>query len=121
MALPETRSDAFKASMEAGDVVIEFGRISGPAAEPGSTAVAVSDRIVLPLETARRLHLSLGEALKPHDAALRAAEAQTLAPEDAAEAMRCSSCGSSPSWACRSSTSAPSGWWTRRSSPTASC
>ncbi len=88
MALPETRSDAFKASMEAGDVVIEFGRISGPAAEPGSTAVAVSDRIVLPLETARRLHLSLGEALKPHDAALRAAEAQTLAPEDAAEAMR---------------------------------
>ena len=47
MALAETRSDAFKASIEAGDVVIEFGRVSGPAAEPASTAVAVSDRIVL--------------------------------------------------------------------------
>ena len=88
MALAETRSDAFKASLEAGDVVIEFGRVSGPAAEPASTAVAVSDRIVLPLETARRLHLSLAEALKPHEAALRAAEAQALAPAQAAEAMR---------------------------------
>jgi tryptophan halogenase len=87
MAVTEKRSDAFKAAIEAGDVVIEFGRVTGPA-EPGNTAVAVSDRIVLPLETARRLHLSLGEALKPHAAALRAAEAQALAPEDAAEAMR---------------------------------
>ncbi|HET7338956.1 MAG TPA: hypothetical protein VFK22_05365 [Candidatus Dormibacteraeota bacterium] len=43
---------------------------------------------MLPLETARRLHLSLGDALRPHEAALRAAEAQALAPADAAEAMR---------------------------------
>src|SRR5438067_2957210 len=88
MSVSETRSDAFKASIEAGDVVIEFGRVTGPTADSRSTAVAVADRIVLPLETARRLHLSLGEALKPHAAALRAAEAQALAPEHAAAAVR---------------------------------
>ena len=88
MPAAETRSDAFKASIEAGDVVIEFGRVAGPAADSASTAVAVSDRIVLPLETARRLHLALGEALRPHEAALRAAEAQALAPEQAAAAVR---------------------------------
>ena len=84
----DTPSDAFKASVEAGDVVIEFGRITEPASDSGRAAVAVSERIVLPMETARRLHLSLGEALKPHAAALRAAEAQSLAPADAAAAVR---------------------------------
>ena len=83
----DTPSDAFKASIEAGDVVIEFGRLTQRATDAGP-AVAVSDRIVLPLDTARRLHLSLGEALKPHAAALRAAEAQALAPEHAAAAVR---------------------------------
>lgn len=84
----DTHPDAFKASVEAGDVVIEFGRVTAPASDSGRAAVAVSERIVLPMETARRLHLSLGEALKPHAAALRAAEAQTLAPEEAAAAVR---------------------------------
>lgn len=84
----DSRSDAFKASIEAGDVVIEFGRITQPASTTGSGVVAVSERIVLPLDTARRLHLSLGEALKPHAGALRAAEAQALPPEDAAAAVR---------------------------------
>ncbi len=84
----DTRADAFKASIEAGDVVIEFGRVSEPASASGGGAVAVSERLVLPLEAARRLHLSLGEALKPHAGALRAAEAQALAPEHAASAVR---------------------------------
>lgn len=87
-AVSDTHPDAFKASVEAGDVVIEFGRVTAPASDSGRAAVAVSERIVLPMETARRLHLSLGEALKPHAAALRAAEAQTLAPEEAAAAVR---------------------------------
>jgi len=84
----DTRSDAFKASVEAGDVVIEFGRVTEPASDAAPAAVAVSERIVLPLETARRLHMSLSEALKPHAAALRAAEAQALPPEHAAAAVR---------------------------------
>jgi tryptophan halogenase len=88
MPVKDTRSDAFKAAIEAGDVVIEFGRTAGPATGSGGAAVTVSDRIVLPLETARRLHLSLTEALQPHAAALRAADAQTLAPEHAAAAVR---------------------------------
>ena len=69
-------------------MVIEFGRVTEPASESGRGAVSASERIVLPMETARRLHLSLGEALKPHAAALRAAEAQALAPQDAAAAVR---------------------------------
>jgi tryptophan halogenase len=87
-ALADTRADAFKASIEAGDVVIEFGRVTEPASISAAGAVAVSERIVLPLETARRLHLSLGEAIKSHAAALRAAEAQALPPEHAAAAVR---------------------------------
>ena len=87
-AVNDSRSDAFKASVEAGDVVIEFGRLAQPASHSRNAAVSVSERIVLPLETARRLHLSLGEALKPHAGALRAADAQALAPEQAAAAMR---------------------------------
>jgi len=87
-AVRETRADAFKASLEAGDVVIEFGSLTPQAGDSGSAAVAVSERIVLPVETARRLHLSLAEALVPHAGALRAADAQALAPEQAAAAMR---------------------------------
>jgi tryptophan halogenase len=79
--MSETHADAFKASIEAGDVVLEFGRVA-------QAQVAVSQRIVLPLETARRLHVSLGEALVPHAAALRAAAAQALPPEHAASAVR---------------------------------
>ena len=84
----EVRADAFRASLESGDVVIEFGRVSEPASASAGAAVAVGQRIVLPLETARRLHLSLGEALAPHAAGLRAAEAQALPPEHAATAVR---------------------------------
>src|SRR5690348_13367247 len=79
-------ADAFKLSLEGGDVVLEFGQLSP--GEPGRTAVAVSDRVILPLQAARRLLPWLEEALKPHQAALRAAEAKTLAPAAAAEAAR---------------------------------
>jgi hypothetical protein len=84
----DSRADAFKASIEAGDIVLEFGRVTQPASAAGGGAVAVSEHIVLPLETARRLHLSLGEALKPHAGTLRATEAQALPPGEAARAAR---------------------------------
>ena len=87
-AVADSRCDAFKASVEAGDVVIEFGRVTEPASPAGGGAVAVSERIVLPVDTARRLHIALGDALKPHAAKLRVAEAQALAPEHAAAAVR---------------------------------
>jgi len=86
--MKESHADAFKASIEAGDVVLEFGRVAQPGSGAAQTSVAVSQRIVLPLETARRLHLSLGEALAPHAARLRAAAAQALPPEHAANAVR---------------------------------
>ncbi|MGH8686526.1 MAG: hypothetical protein ACREVQ_02345 [Burkholderiales bacterium] len=83
----ETAANAFKVSLEAGDLVVEFGRI-GDAAPGGPGTVAVSDRIVLPLDTARRLVLSLGDSLGRHAAALRAAEAKALPPGEAAVAAR---------------------------------
>lgn len=88
MPVSETNADAFKASIEAGDVVIEFGRVTVPPSAASGGTVAVSERVVLPLETARRLHHTLGESLKPLATALRAAEAKALPPGEAALVAR---------------------------------
>ncbi|HVB47968.1 MAG TPA: hypothetical protein VNF69_06215 [Burkholderiales bacterium] len=74
METPPATADAFKVSIEAGDVVIEFGRVLSQAVDPAQASVAVTDRIVLPLQTAQRLSRALGEPLKQHAAALLAAE-----------------------------------------------
>lgn len=87
-SVTDTAADAFKVALEAGDVVLEFGRSSEPATLNGERTVAVSDRIVLPLDTARRLLLSLDDSLKRHAAALRAAEAKALPPAEAAVAAK---------------------------------
>ncbi len=84
----ETFADAFKTAVEAGDIVVEFGRV-GQAPSPGAgRTVAVSDRVVLPIDTARRLLVSLGECLRQHATELRAAEAKALSPGEAAVAAR---------------------------------
>lgn len=84
----QTEANAFKLSLEAGDVVVEFGQLGERAAGGQPPAVSLSDRIVLPLDTARRLVLSLGDSLGKHAAALRAAEAKALPPGEAAAAAR---------------------------------
>jgi tryptophan 7-halogenase len=68
--------------------VVDFGRVARAASAEEEAAVAVSDRIVMPLETARRLLISLSDALRPHALGLRAAEAKSLSPGDAAAATR---------------------------------
>lgn len=86
-SVQEKLADAFKVSLEVGDIVVEFGRTAaGPAR--GEAAVLVSDRIVMPLELSRRLLLSLSDALQPHAAALRAEQAKALSPGQAALALR---------------------------------
>jgi tryptophan halogenase len=82
-----TFADSFKVSLEVGDIVVEFGRIAAAPAG-GTAAVSVSERIVMPLDTSRRLVHSLNDALRPHAAAVRAAQARTLAPGQAAVAAR---------------------------------
>jgi tryptophan halogenase len=62
-------SDAFRALVEREGIVVEFGQ----GAEDG--AIALSDRVTLPLETAKRLVLALNEPLARHAPRLRAAEA----------------------------------------------
>jgi hypothetical protein len=81
-------ADAFRLARNGTSVVAEFGR-RGAGSQPGDVAsIAVSDRVVLSLETARRLLVWLDDAIKPHAAMLRAEEAKALSPEDAAAAVR---------------------------------
>ena len=86
-SMQEKLADAFKVSLEVGDIVMEFGQIAA-APVRGDAAVLVSDRIVMPLEVTRRLLLSLNDALQPHAATLRAEHAKTLPPGQAAIAVR---------------------------------
>jgi len=63
-----TPADAFRALIEREGIVVEFGQ----GADGG--AVALSHRVTLPLDTAKRLVLALNEPLARHAARLRAAE-----------------------------------------------
>lgn len=67
-------ADAFKVSIEGGDVVIEFGRVRRSAVDPAQANVTVTDRIVLPLRAAQRLSRALGEPLRRYAAVLHSAE-----------------------------------------------
>ena len=79
---PET-GDAFRMLIDDGQIVIEFGRIASGAENPAQTAVSVTDRITLPVETGRRLLHGLSFALRPHEARIRAAQAKALPPAEA--------------------------------------
>jgi hypothetical protein len=81
------RADAFKLAIEDAAVLIEFGRVVGPAPPGGAPPVRVSDRILLTPAAAQRLLLALQESLAPHAAALRSAEAQALPPQQAARLL----------------------------------
>src|SRR5580704_15295418 len=85
----ETRpANAFKLSLEAGNLVLEFGNVVRDSASSGPASVTVSDRVILPLDIGRRLALRLDECLQPHAATLRAEEAKALSPAEAAAAAR---------------------------------
>ena len=81
-------SDAFRMSREGPNVAMEFGGLDGVAIPTGFVSVLVSDRIVVPLETARRLLVGLEEAIRPHAERLRAEDAKALTPQAAANATR---------------------------------
>ena len=56
-----TAADAFRAVLEGERIAVEFGRA---AAQPeGGSTIALSDRVSLPVETAKRLVLALNEPL----------------------------------------------------------
>src|SRR5712671_1486674 len=83
--VPQTVS-AFKLSLEAGNIVIEFG--NNLEAATGAAGVAVSDRVTLPVDTGRRLLHWLNQGVERHAALLRAEAAKALPPGQAAVAMR---------------------------------
>jgi hypothetical protein len=68
MSAPKgTAADAFRAAVDREGIAVEFGRSA-------ADSVALTDRVVLPLETAKRLVLALNEPLARHAAKLRAGE-----------------------------------------------
>jgi tryptophan 7-halogenase len=87
-AMKARSADAFKISLEADEVAVEFGQIAGPGSTAGAAGVAVADRVILPLDIARRLAFSLNNCLEPHRAAILAEEAKALPPAQAALAAR---------------------------------
>ncbi len=80
-------ADAFKLSVDGDRVIIEVGQGVGTTAS-GQPHVRVTDHVVIPRALVHRLMLQLDEALRPHAAALRLAEAQAMPPGQAAVAAR---------------------------------
>src|SRR5579863_7409361 len=124
-------ADAFQVAVENGEIVLEFGAVEQ---RGGSEVVVnVTDRIRIPMQAARRLSHTLGEALKPHLHELRRQEAMGLSPADAADAVGSAPRGPARPSADRSGTQAATllrlvGDWGRRistsarsRSPTAAC
>jgi tryptophan halogenase len=81
-------ANAFKLSLEADDVVIEFGNTAQPEETGGAAAVAVNDRVTLPVESGRRLLYWLNQCVERHAASQRAEQAKNLSPEQAALTTR---------------------------------
>ena len=81
-------AEAFKLMREGQDVMIDFGRMDGVPVPSGAVSIYVTDRVTLPLETARRLLVWLDDSLVPHVARMRAEQAKALAPGAAAVATR---------------------------------
>lgn len=83
-----TPAEAFRLMREGEDVMIDFGRMDGVPVPSGLVSIYITDRVTLPLETARRLLVWLDDSLAPHVARMRAEQAKTLAPGAAAVATR---------------------------------
>ena len=81
-------ANAFKLGLEGSEVVIEFGNMVPPEETGGAAAVAVSDRVTLPIDTGRRLLHWLNQCVERHAASLRSEEAKSLSPAQAAVAAR---------------------------------
>jgi tryptophan halogenase len=81
-------AEAFKLAREGTDVMVDFGRLDGAPVPSGLISIYVTDRVTLPLETARRLLVWLDDSIAPHMARMRADEAKALNPGAAAVAAR---------------------------------
>lgn len=81
-------ADAFRLTRQGRGLAIEFGRIDGAAVEAGPATVSVKDRVIISLETARRLVVWLDEALEQNSVITKAEDAKSLAPAAAAAVTR---------------------------------
>jgi tryptophan halogenase len=81
-------AEAFKLAREGTDVMVDFGRLDGAPVPSGLVSIYVTDRVTLPLETARRLLVWLDDSIAPHMARMRADQAKALNPGAAAVAAR---------------------------------
>ena len=81
-------ANAFKLALEGDEVVFEFGNTVPPEETGGAAAVAVSDQVTLPIDAVRRLLHWLNQCVEQHAAGLRAEQAKSLSPAQAAAATR---------------------------------
>jgi tryptophan halogenase len=81
-------AEAFRLNREGDDVLIDFGRLDGVPVPAGLVSIHITDRVTLPLESARRLLLWLDDAVAPHAARMRADQLKGLPPAAAAVATR---------------------------------
>ena len=82
------QAEAFRLAREGQDVMMDLGRLDGVPVPSGLVSIYVTDRVTLPLETARRLLVWLDDALAPHVSRMRADAAKALSPGAAAVAAR---------------------------------
>jgi tryptophan halogenase len=73
-------ADAFRLARAGETIMLDFGRVDGVPLPSGVVSILVTDRVEMPLETARRLMVWLDDALRPHASRLQAEEARQLAP-----------------------------------------
>jgi tryptophan 7-halogenase len=83
-----TAADALRGKLEGGQIVVEFGQSQSPAANEQGRTILLSEQIVMPPSTAKRLISALGDCLRKHASTVHAAEAGPLTHPQAAEVMR---------------------------------
>lgn len=83
-------ADAFRGLVDRENIVVEFGNSRGSVASGAPGAIALSEQVVMPVDTAKRLVLALGDALRKYAPESLSAEAAQRAitpvnaPPDAA-------------------------------------
>jgi hypothetical protein len=80
-------AQAFRLAPERDGIAMEFGKVDGVALPGDMVSLFVGDRVVISVETARRLLIGLNEAVARHAPSLREAALKTLPPGRQAQAQ----------------------------------
>lgn len=85
-SIKATVADAFRGLLEPEAIVVEFGQNQDRASSTGERTIALSDRIVMPPRTAKRLISTLNDCLRRYGSAPHSAGSRVPVPAEAAPA-----------------------------------